>query len=129
MTRLSQLANWFRRIFNRSNDWFLDRLERPYRTMIVEEDLPVKMTRRTLYIVEEDGYAEQAAMRCPCGRSHILHLNLLPDDRPLWKVTHHSDETVSLHPSVWRKKDCRSHFWFRKGRVHWVPNGKRSSSH
>lgn len=121
MTALSQLADWFRRSLNRSNDWLLDRLGRPYRTAIVEEDLPAKMTRRTLYIVEEDGYAEQAAILCPCGRDHILHLNLLPDDRPLWKVTHHSDETVSLHPSVWRKKDCRSHFWFRKGHIYRVP--------
>ncbi len=35
-------------------------------------------------------------------------------------IIKHPNRTASLHPSVWRKKDCGSHFWFRKGRVHWV---------
>lgn len=91
----------------------------PYRTFIVEESLPPSLRKRTLYIVEEDGYQEQAAMICPCGCGAILHMNLLTDARPCWHVTQHDDGTASLHPSVWRKKDCRSHFWFRRGRVHW----------
>ncbi|WP_249167217.1 DUF6527 family protein [Bradyrhizobium sp. JYMT SZCCT0428] len=24
-----------------------------------------------------------------------------------------------IHLSVWRQKDCKSHFWFRHGRVKW----------
>jgi len=68
---------------------------------------------------EEDGFQEQAAMICPCGCRSVLHMNLLPDERPCWRVTRHDDGTATLHPSVWRKKECGSHFWFRNGRVVW----------
>jgi hypothetical protein len=91
----------------------------PYRTLVVEEVLPQRLSRRTLYVVQEDGFEEQAAMICPCGCGKILHMNLLTDERPCWRLTRHEDGTATLHPSVWRKKDCRSHFWFRRGHVQW----------
>jgi hypothetical protein len=87
--------------------------------LVVEDALPKQLKRRTLYIVEEDGFQEQAAMICPCGCGSVLHMNLLPDERPCWRVSIHDDGTGTLHPSVWRKKECGSHFWFRKGRVVW----------
>ena len=93
--------------------------DRRYHTQIVLEHLPAKLNKRTLYIVEEDGFEEQAAMLCPCGCRRVLHMNLLTDERPCWNVTRHDDGTATLHPSVWRKKDCGSHFWFRHGRVVW----------
>ena len=31
----------------------------------------------------------------------ILHMNLLPDERPCWRVTRNVDGTVTLHPSIW----------------------------
>lgn len=99
-----------------ANSWF----DPPYRTVIVTGNLPVKLRKRRFYIVEEDGFEEQAAMLCPCGRGHILHMNLLPDERPLWRVTRHEGGVAMRHPSIWRQKDCRSHFWFRRGRVIWV---------
>lgn len=91
----------------------------PYRTIIVDDLLPSKLNVRTLYIVKDEGYLEQAAMICPCGCGNTLHMNLLTDERPCWKLTQHEDGTATLYPSVWRKKDCRSHFWFRRGRVMW----------
>jgi hypothetical protein len=91
----------------------------PYATRIVEEALPQQLRRKTLYIVQEDGFEEQAALLCPCGCGKILHLNLLPDERPCWTVTHHGNGTSTLHPSVWRQKGCASHFWFREGRIFW----------
>jgi Family of unknown function (DUF6527) len=91
----------------------------PYRTEVIDGYLPTQLKKRTIYIVEEDGFEEQAAMLCPGGCKRILHMNLLTDERPCWKATRHDDGTLSLHPSVWRQKDCRSHFWFKRGRVHW----------
>ncbi len=90
-----------------------------YRTRVVDGYLPKQLQRRTLYIVEDDGYQEQAAMICPCGCGEILHMNLLPDERPVWRTLIHENGTTTLHPSVWRQKGCRSHFWFRGGRVVW----------
>jgi hypothetical protein len=113
MTWLTHFLAWLQYLLIR---WF----SRPYRTIIVQESLPSKLHKKALYIVEEDGFQEQAAMFCPCGRNHILHMNLLPDERPCWKVTLHEDGTATLQPSVWRKKDCSVHFWFRSGRVYRV---------
>lgn len=94
----------------------------PYKTLFVEDALPQHLKRRTFYVVQEDGFEEQAAMICPCGCRKVLHMNLLTDERPCWRVTRHEDGTATLHPSVWRKKGCGSHFWFRRGRVQWVPD-------
>ncbi|WP_415195487.1 DUF6527 family protein [Rhodopseudomonas sp.] len=58
-------------------------------------------------------------MLCPCGCGKILHMNLLPDERPCWQLTVDADGLATLHPSIWRQKDCGSHFWFRRGRVIW----------
>jgi Family of unknown function (DUF6527) len=93
----------------------------PYRTLMVEESLPKKLKRRTLYVVREDGFEEQAAMLCPCRCRRVLQMNLLQDERPCWRLIRHMDGTASLEPSVWRKRDCGSHFWFRHGRVEWCP--------
>jgi uncharacterized protein DUF6527 len=95
--------------------WFFP----PYHTLSVVGQLPEILKKRIVYIVEEDGFEEQVAMVCPCGCGKILHMNLLTDERPCWRLTRHSDGTCTLHPSVWRRKDCGSHFWFRQGRVIW----------
>jgi hypothetical protein len=100
-------------------DWIVP----PHRTETVEDRLPQQLRRRTLYILQEDGIQEQAAMLCPCGCKRVLHMNLLRDERLCWQLTRHADGTATLHPSVWRKKDCRSHFWFRRGRVQWCDRG------
>jgi len=86
---------------------------------MVQEELPSHLLKHTLYIVEDDGFQEQAAMICPCGCGEVLNMNLLTETRPCWRVTQHEDGSASLHPSIWRKVGCRSHFWFRRGRIYW----------
>ena len=110
---------WSKGLLVRLEDWLRARFNRPYRTMVVEEDLPAQLRERTLYIVQEDGFLEHAALLCPCGCGRTLHMNLIPDERPCWQLMRHPDGTATLHPSVWRKKDCGSHFWFWRGRVQW----------
>jgi hypothetical protein len=76
------MKQWFKRLFESARErlyrWFVP----PYRTAIVHEHLPESLDKKTLYIVEEDGFEEQAAMICPCGCGLVLHMNLLPDERP-----------------------------------------------
>jgi hypothetical protein len=112
---VNRLSRFLRSAYRRIYNWIVP----PYATLVVQEALPRQLKRRTLYVVQEDGFDEQAAMVCPCGCRSILHMNLLPDERPCWRLARHDDGTASLHPSVWRKKECRSHFWFRWGRVEW----------
>ena len=99
--------------------WAERRFFPPYRTMEVQDTLPAELVRRTVYIVREDGFDEQAALLCPCGCGRVLQMNLLPDERPCWRVMRNADGTVTLDPSVWRKKDCGSHFWLHNGRIRW----------
>jgi hypothetical protein len=121
---MKRLRRYFRTARERLYTWLVP----PYRTLIVDGDLPKNLHRRTLYIVQEDGFFEQAAMTCPCGCKRTLQMNLLTDERPCWRVTRHDDGTATLHPSVWRKKDCKSHFWFRRGRVQWCREWQVSDS-
>jgi hypothetical protein len=118
-------VSWIGRTLRGAWDRVFRWLIPPYRTVVVEETLPSLLKRRTLYVVQEDGFEEQAAMICPCGCRRVLHMNLLADERPCWRLTRHEDGTATLHPSVWRQKDCRSHFWFRRGRVKWCDKERK----
>ncbi|PNG24400.1 DUF6527 family protein [Methylocella silvestris] len=113
MKRLHKLFGWVGGLARRWTD-------PPFKTLIVNEQLPKVLKPRVLYVVKEDGFEEQAAILCPCGCKRVLQMNLLTDERPCWRVTYNRNGTASLHPSVWRKKDCASHFWFRDGRIVWV---------
>lgn len=97
----------------------------PYPTVFVKEWLPEQLKQRTLYVVYEDGFLEQAALLCPCGCRRTLHMNLIDDEHPCWTLIQNIDGTVTLNPSVWRKRDCRSHFWFRRSRVQWCRDEDR----
>jgi hypothetical protein len=112
-------VKWFKRLLRPIREGLRRRFSPPYRTHLVEDFLPKRLDPRALYVVQEDGFLEQAAMLCPCGCGRVLHMNLLSDERPCWRLIRHKDGTATLSPSVWSKRDCRSHFWFRRGRVHW----------
>ena len=84
------------------------------------EEFPDRLEPATLYVAGEEPYAWAAAMLCPCGCGDIIELNLLEQTRPSWSVQQNSDGSVTVRPSVWRTKGCRSHFFVRNDRVHWV---------
>lgn len=113
------MTSRIKRLFSHIGAWLHRQLVPPYQTITLEDLLPETLKPRTLYVVQDDGFEEQAAMLCPCGCKRILHMNLIPDERPCWQLTQHEDGTATLHPSVWRRKDCGTHFWFRHGRVRW----------
>jgi hypothetical protein len=106
-------------LWKRTGTWVRDCLRVQFKTERVEEDPPERPRAHTFYIVTEDGQPWSAAMICPCGCGEMLHMNLLPDERPVWALTMHNGSVSSLHPSVHRQKGCKAHFWFRSGRVYW----------
>ncbi len=108
------------RCFLQIRSWLKQLFLRAYNTQIIEGELPGKLKIKTVYVVQEDGYLEHVSILCPCGCKEILHMNLIPDERPCWQVTDHPDRTVSISPSIWRKQGCKSHFWLQHGRVYWV---------
>ncbi|MGO7611084.1 DUF6527 family protein [Rhizobium ruizarguesonis] len=44
---------------------------------------------------------------------------VLEEALPRWDVALDEAGKPTLHPSVWRKSGCRSHFWMKRGRIHW----------
>ena len=63
--RFREARRWFDRLFARARGR-LDRwLDPPYRTVVVNDILPKHLKRRRLYVVQDDGFEEQAAMVCP----------------------------------------------------------------
>jgi hypothetical protein len=86
---------------------------------VVAEDIPDELKPLTVYLCGEKEHLWAAAMICPCGCGDVIQLNLLQEVRPRWTAEQHRDGTVSLMPSVWRQKGCRSHFFIKHGRVEW----------
>ncbi|MBS0189682.1 MAG: hypothetical protein JSR52_00900 [Planctomycetes bacterium] len=111
------MITWLRRIWNRILGWWRG-APKPFRTLAVDE-LPDELAANTLYLAGENEHFWCAAMLCPCGCGDSIQLNLLTQARPCWRTSRHEDGTVTLHPSVWRRQGCKSHFWFRRGFVEW----------
>lgn len=97
---------------------FAPKRETIYRPVHVE-DLPDDLSPGSVYLAGEGANLWAAAMLCPCGCGEVIELNLLPQVRPRWTVDQHVDGTLTLTPSVWRQKGCRSHFILRGGRINW----------
>lgn len=97
---------------------FVPRQDTIYRAMRVE-DFPDALSPGRVYLAGEGDNLWAATMRCPCGCGDVIELNLLPQVRPCWAVDEHADTTLTLTPSVWRQKGCRSHFILKGGRIVW----------
>ncbi len=83
------------------------------------DEVPDALKPAIVYVAGEGVYIWAAAMVCPCGCGDVIELNLLRKVRPCWSVRGHADGTVTLTPSVWRSRGCRSHFFVRHGRIDW----------
>lgn len=89
------------------------------------DDVPDDPARRRVYLVGENGRLWFVVLRCPCECGETVQLNLLPTVQPRWSATEEDDGTLTVHPSVWRTKGCRSHFWIRRGLIVWCDGGAR----
>jgi uncharacterized protein DUF6527 len=87
---------------------------------LVEGDtLPAKLPWRNLVLAREDGEDWSVGLRCPCGCGQRLEMMVLEGVNPRWDVTLDARGRPTLHPSVWLRQGCRSHFWVRKGKIVW----------
>ena len=84
------------------------------------EELPEKIKGKRIYICTHAEYPWQINFLCPCGCNVLLYLNLLEEVRPCWSFKISKKKKISLHPSINRKTDCRSHFFVRQGKIEWV---------
>lgn len=107
------------RFLNRLGFWFRTWVDgRPPASVSHVEELPDTLDPNTIYLEGNPPWV--AAFLCPCGCGDTINLSLIPNDRPRWRVTTHWDGTLTLFPSIWRTRGCKSHFFFRRGKIHWV---------
>lgn len=94
----------------------------PARKLLVQDGdhLPGRLPLRDLVLVREEDEDWCIGMRCPCGCDQLVELPLLHEVNPKWRFEVDSRSRPTLHPSVWLRDGCRSHFFIRKGKVEWV---------
>jgi len=92
------------------------------------EDVPTSLRPSTLYLIGDLDMPWAAALMCPCGCGAAIQLSLIANDTPRWIATRNADRTITLHPSIWRTKGCRSHFFLRRDRILWTRD-RRHNSH
>lgn|SRR5690606_6859501 len=104
--------------------WFLKLKENILpvrRTIVIEADSPPqKLPRRNLVLAREDNEDWAVAFLCPCGCGKRLELLLISEAKPNWSINVDKRSRPTLHPSVWLKGGCKSHFWLISGKVVWV---------
>jgi hypothetical protein len=83
------------------------------------DELPLKMATEAVYVLGEGPNRWFAALLCPCGCRSLVQVSLLPDAEPRWTLTEHTDGSISLYPSIWRKVGCRAHFFVRRSTIVW----------
>lgn len=107
-----KVLRWVRRLWDRYG---------PVRKLrIVDRDtLPDVLPLRDIVLTRDDGDDWSVGMRCPCGCGATIELMVIPEASPRWSVSTDHTRRPTLHPSVWRKSGCRSHFWVRGGRIVW----------
>lgn len=84
------------------------------------DDVPDSLKPSIIYIVGNDGYYWQVVMLCPCNCKKVLHMNLMREHQPYWRVEISRKNMISLYPSIHRMVGCKSHFFVRKGKIVWA---------
>lgn len=83
------------------------------------EELPEEIETDTIYISGDNKHIWYAAMQCPCGCGEIIDLNLIQNQHPCWKIKWNLLGSITIAPSIWRTKNCMSHFFLINGKIHW----------
>jgi len=93
--------------------------DKPYSVMYVED--PVDNPKnKVLYIIGIMDEPWQVEILCPCGCKEKIVLPVNYETSPRWSIELKSDGLPTLHPSIWRSKGCKSHFFLKFGKIMWI---------
>jgi hypothetical protein len=97
-------------------------IPRPDWVVIFEEDLrdDSEIEPGQMVFVIGSGAPKWAQHLCPCGCNEVILLNLNSGRRPCWSLHYDLLGRPTVHPSIWRKEGCMSHYWIRNGMTHAV---------
>lgn len=106
------LTRWIHRL--------LDLVGPARRVRVVEGDqLPSRMPLRDVVLTMDDGEPWTIGMVCPCRCGDVIEMLVIHGAKPRWNIETDAVGRPTVSPSVWRNVGCKSHFWVRKGRIHW----------
>lgn len=93
----------------------------PRRSLKITEGdmLPPKLPIWDLVMARDGDEDWSVGLRCPCGCGQRLEMMLLKEVKPRWDISVDRRGHVTLHPSVWVREGCKSHFWVRSGKIIW----------
>lgn len=96
------------------------KLTSPKYKAIAVKEYPNVIQHRNIYVVSDGAVPDTIIFKCPCGCNADIYLNLLKDTRPSWSFIIDKKGKITISPSIWRKINCKSHFFLRKGKIIWV---------
>lgn len=111
------LIKWFKTQKDRIVSWWNGDLTV---VALAGDTLPLTFKKNILAHMIDGGESWSAGLNCPCGCGAVIELMLLQNVKPHWKLTVDHLNRPTLFPSVWRSTGCKSHFWVRQGKIHWV---------
>ena len=115
-----KIFSWFATRFSRLRRWF--RRDQPkYRRIIRVDSLPdvPALADDEIALVVDGAAPKWVVLNCPCGCQEQIRASLMRSHYPHWELQIEGDESVTLHPSLWRASGCGSHFFLRRGKVQW----------
>lgn len=108
---------------------WLDRISRGFRLVVDPrrsyvatrvDEAPDVLEEEVVYLMGDSPKPWAASFLCPCGCGDTVSLSLIPTDRPRWRARIQRNGSITLSPSVWRTKGCKSHFFLHNGRIVWA---------
>ena len=133
--RVKKLFSWFSRkkaknevcIITSQTNFTL--LTPHFKDVVYISDMPDSIKKDSIYVVGDEGCYWMLGFMCPCGCGSIIHLNTLPDTYPSWNYKIIDNNIISIKPSIWRKKGCKSHFFVTKNDVLWTFDMEENHDH
>ncbi|WP_454667585.1 DUF6527 family protein [Acinetobacter calcoaceticus] len=108
---IKNITKWFYQTL----DHFLLR-----KIMIVEGDaLPTQMPFRAIVLAIEEDETWCIGLKCPCGCGFTIELPTIIEAKPRWNYQIDKQKNISVYPSVYLQKGCKSHFWIKRGKIIW----------
>lgn len=90
------------------------------------DEVPDRLPRRGVVLVEPGEGPTWAAFDCPCRTGHRLMVNLDTRRRPAWHID--SPRPLTIRPSIDDiTAERRCHFVIRRGKIEWARNEQRSA--
>src|SRR5688500_10490925 len=100
-----KFLEWIFKKENRSNH-----VQRVRLKLVDTDDCTDILEDNDVYYVGSKRHKWLITLKCTCGCSQTIYLNVLTKTNPCWRKTINRKKRFTVRPSIWRKVGCNSHF-------------------